>query len=77
VLERRAAERGRDRRRISDATPAIVRRQVAAWEPFTGMGGGRHLVVAADQPPERIVDAVLAWLDRPARGSALKTKEQR
>jgi predicted kinase len=64
VLERRAAERERDPRRISDATPAVVRRHIAAWEPFAGVPGRRHLVVPAAQPPEGMVDAVLAWLDR-------------
>jgi predicted kinase len=64
VLERRAEERARDPERISDATPDIVRRQLAAWEPFAGNPPRHHLVVPADQPPEALADAVLAWLDR-------------
>ena len=64
VLERRAVDRARDPGRISDATVDVVRRQIAAWEPFGGVPVRRHLVARADQPVEAIADEVLAWLDR-------------
>jgi aminoglycoside phosphotransferase family enzyme/predicted kinase len=64
VLERRAVDRARDPERVSDATVAVVRRQVAAWEPFGGVPVRQHLVVRADQPVAAIADEVLAWLDR-------------
>ncbi len=64
VLERRAIRRARAPARVSDATVDVVRRQLAAWEPFAGMSHRRHLVVPADQPVEGMADAVLAWLDR-------------
>jgi uncharacterized protein len=64
VLERRAAARAREPERVSDATVDVVRRQLAAWEPFAGGPHRRHLVVPADQPVEGMADAVLAWLDR-------------
>ena len=64
VLERRAEQRARDPKRISDATADIVRRQLAAWEPFAGVPRRRHLVVPAEQPVGLMADHVHAWLDR-------------
>ena len=64
VLERRAEQRARDPERISDATADIVRRQLAAWESFSGLPHRSHLVVPAEQPVERMADHVVAWLDR-------------
>jgi aminoglycoside phosphotransferase family enzyme/predicted kinase len=64
VLEHRAEQRRRDPDRISDATSDVVRLQLAAWEPYAGVPARRHLIVPADQPPEYMADAVLAWLDR-------------
>jgi aminoglycoside phosphotransferase family enzyme/predicted kinase len=64
VLERRADERARDPARVSDATVDVVRAHLASWEAFAGAGERRHLVVPADQSPQGMADAVLAWLDR-------------
>jgi len=74
VLERRAAERARDPDRVSDATADVMRRQLAAWDPFGGGRGRRHLVVPADQPVEAMVDAVHAWLDRRLEDEAPRTR---
>jgi aminoglycoside phosphotransferase family enzyme/predicted kinase len=64
LLERRAAERARRADRVSDATPDVVRRRVATWEPLAEVPWHRRLVVPTDRPPEAVLDAVLAWLDR-------------
>jgi predicted kinase len=60
LLARRADERARDPERVSNATADIVRRQLAAWEPFAGVRPRDHVVVPADQPVERMADDVLA-----------------
>jgi uncharacterized protein len=70
VLERRAMERAAHPARVSDATLEVVRAHHAAWEAFAGVPRGRHLVVPADQPPEGMADAVVAWLDRRLETSA-------
>ncbi|MEA2228723.1 MAG: uncharacterized protein QOF04_2353, partial [Solirubrobacteraceae bacterium] len=63
VLEARAVARGHRPGHVSDATVAVVRRQVAGWAPLDEVPRGHHLVVRTDRPAETVADTVLAWLD--------------
>ena len=64
LLEARAAARARGAKGASDATPAVVRRHLAAWEPLVEIPSHRHLLVSTERPPEAVADHVLGWLDR-------------
>jgi uncharacterized protein len=57
----RAAARARGASDASDATPAVVAAQ--HFEPLTGVGADKHLIVRADRPVERVAADVDAWLD--------------
>jgi aminoglycoside phosphotransferase family enzyme/predicted kinase len=67
VLERRLRARERDPGRISDATSAVLRRQLADREPPDELPPGAQLVVRADQPVGEIAGAVEEALDRRPR----------
>ena len=54
----------RDPARRSDATPAMVERQLAEWEPLDEVPAAAHSTVRADQDPAEVVDEVEGLLDR-------------
>jgi predicted kinase len=64
VLTQRAAQRGHDRNRISDAGPAVVVREQRSWEPLDEVPPIVHLTLRTDRPVEQITGDVLALLDR-------------
>jgi uncharacterized protein len=64
VLAQRAADRERDRDRVSDAGLAVVLRELSSWEPLDEVPAGRHLAVRTDRPMRQITGDVLALLDR-------------
>jgi aminoglycoside phosphotransferase family enzyme/predicted kinase len=69
-LERRLAAREREPDRTSDATLAVLRRQVAQGEPFDEVAPRDHLLLRSDRPVEELVEAVADALDarrRPAQ----------
>ena len=64
VLAKRAADREHERDRVSDAGPAIVRREQSSWEPLDEVPPGAQLTLRTDRPVEQITGDVLALLDR-------------
>ncbi len=70
VLAKRAADREHDRDRVSDAGPAIVRREQSGWEPLDEVPPGGQLTLRTDRPVEQITGDVLALLDRRLAGLA-------
>jgi aminoglycoside phosphotransferase family enzyme/predicted kinase len=58
VLERRVRARARRPDRTSDATPEILRRQLADMDPFDEVPPERHVIIRADQPVELLVAAI-------------------
>jgi aminoglycoside phosphotransferase family enzyme/predicted kinase len=58
VLARRVRARARQPDRTSDATPEILRRQLAELDPFDEIPPERHLMVRSDQPVDRLVAAI-------------------
>ena len=70
-LDRRLRARERDPRRISDATAAVLRRQLADRDPLDEVPAARHVIVRSDQPVEELAAEVEAALDlRAARKAA-------
>ena len=63
VIARRAAARSSQPDRVSDADAAIATRQLAEWEPLTGVPTSHHVVVATDRSPEASVLAARDALD--------------
>jgi uncharacterized protein len=63
-LERRAARREGQAGRVSDATPAVVLRELAAWEPLDEVAADAHLILRTDRPLEQILADLLVVLDR-------------
>jgi aminoglycoside phosphotransferase family enzyme/predicted kinase len=63
VLTARAALRRHDPASVSDATPQVVRREYARWEPLDEVPPSSHLVVRTDRPVEAIVREVVGLLD--------------
>jgi uncharacterized protein len=64
VLAQRAADRERERDRVSDAGLAVVLRERSSWEPLDEVPAGAHLALRTDRPIEQITGDVLALLDR-------------
>jgi len=62
-LDRRLRARSRDHRRVSDATAAVLRRQLADRDPLDEVPAARHVLVRSDQPVEHLAAAVEAALD--------------
>jgi aminoglycoside phosphotransferase family enzyme/predicted kinase len=70
VLAERAARRGRDPHRVSDADPAVVLRELDSWEPLEEVPAGAHLALRTDRPVAQVAGDVLALLDRRLLDSA-------
>jgi hypothetical protein len=49
---------------VSDATPELVDRQLAEWEPLDEIAPAAHVCVRSDQDPAAIVEELEAALDR-------------
>ena len=64
VLGQRAADRERDRDRVSDAGLAVVVREQRSWDPLDEVPPSAHLTLRTDRPVEQITADVLALLDR-------------
>jgi hypothetical protein len=58
VLRARAVERVEDENRVSDATPALLERQLGEFESLDEVPPERHLVVETDQELPKTVAAV-------------------
>jgi uncharacterized protein len=58
VLERRVRARARQPDRTSDATPEVLRHQLADLDPFDEVPSHRHLIMRSDQPVEGLVAAI-------------------
>jgi aminoglycoside phosphotransferase family enzyme/predicted kinase len=63
VLERRAARRDRDTRRVSDATLDVVRRERTSFEPLEEVPADMHITLRTDRELERILADLMALLD--------------
>jgi predicted kinase len=66
VLERRLLDRERDPARVSDATLAVLRRQLADREPLDEVPAAAHLPLRGDQPADVLTVAIEEALDRRA-----------
>ena len=62
VLRERARERMRDVS-VSDASSAVVERELSSWEPLDEVPAQAHVTVRTDQSLEREIRQLLAWLD--------------
>ena len=58
VLERRVCARARRTDRTSDATPEVLRDQLADLEPLDEVPPRRHVILRSDQPVDRLVTAI-------------------
>jgi aminoglycoside phosphotransferase family enzyme/predicted kinase len=63
VLAERAAARERDPARISDATAAVVRRELDAWSALDEVPPGAHIQLRTDRPVAAVIDDLTALLD--------------
>lgn len=68
TLAERARRRERDPARISDATAAIARRLLEAWEPLDDVAAASQLALRTDRPAGAVVDDLLALLDERLSG---------
>jgi aminoglycoside phosphotransferase family enzyme/predicted kinase len=67
VIRQRARKRARSRSRegdVSDASPAVVERELSSWEPLDEIAPADHLTLRSDRPVETQLADVTAWLDR-------------
>jgi gluconokinase len=62
VAERTVLERRMEHRRDHFMPPSLLGSQLATLEPLDPDEPG--FVVSGEQPPERIVDEIVAWLHR-------------
>lgn len=69
-LARRAARREGEAGQVSDATPAVVLHELAAWEPLDEVAADAHLVLRTDRPLEQSLADLLVLLDRRLPGLA-------
>jgi uncharacterized protein len=69
VLRARVRDRERDSRRVSDADPAIVDRQLAESEPLLDVPENARADLYTEEPPQQLVGEVEAFLDRTLLGS--------
>ena len=63
VLRRRVLRRARDPLRVSDATGAVLERQLARRDPLDEVPASRHLVVRTDRRIDDVADLVQAAWD--------------
>lgn len=68
VLLARARRRQRDPTRVSDANPAIVESQLAAFEPLDELDQRARAAIDTDRPPEELVGALEQIVDAHAWG---------
>ena len=73
VRAARAAARLADPARVSDATPAIARRQVQEFEALDEVSAAAHVTLRADRPLECLVADVAEALDRRSSAAAAHT----
>lgn len=71
VLAKRAAQRDRDPRRVSDADQAVVLRELASWEPLDEVPGQAHIALRTDRATEEVLADLMALLDRRLAGGEL------
>jgi uncharacterized protein len=64
VLAERAAAREHQAERVSDATPVVVVRESAAWEPLEEVPPAAHVTLRSDHSVETMVADLIALLDR-------------
>lgn len=63
VLLERARRRERDVHRVSDATPDVVERLLASWEPLTEVPARAHVVLRSDRSVEEMIADLRGLLD--------------
>jgi aminoglycoside phosphotransferase family enzyme/predicted kinase len=63
VLADRAIERGRDPRRVSDATLSVVLREQRAFQPLDEVAAGARLTLDTDRPVDAIAEDLVGQLD--------------
>lgn len=63
LLRARASARLGDAARVSDGTPELAVRQLAAFEPLSEVAPERHHLLRADRSPQQLADALAAALD--------------
>ncbi|MDP8967837.1 MAG: hypothetical protein M3N04_04485, partial [Actinomycetota bacterium] len=61
---RRAQQRERDPARVSDASPAVVEREISSWEPLYEVAADAHVVLRTDRRIDAAVAELLALLDQ-------------
>lgn len=66
VLLERARQRELDPRRVSDADSEVVRKQLAAFEPFDEIAGEARIVLSTELPPGELAVAVERAIDDPS-----------
>ena len=66
VLERRLLDREREPARVSDATLAVLRRQLEDRDPLDEVPASAHLSLRCDQPTDVLAAAIEEALDRRA-----------
>jgi aminoglycoside phosphotransferase family enzyme/predicted kinase len=64
VLLERAARRGHQPGRVSDALTPVVTRERLVWEPLEEVAPEAHVIVRSDRPHDAIVADIMAVLDR-------------
>lgn len=63
VLARRAQQRERDQARVSDASLAVVEREISSWEPLYEVAADAHVVLRTDRRIDAAVADLLGLLD--------------
>jgi uncharacterized protein len=63
VVAERSAQRERDPRRVSDATPAVAAAQLTEFEPLDEVPPERHLALRTDRDMAEVLDELEAALD--------------
>jgi len=64
ILAQRARRRDRDVARVSDASEAVVLRELGSWEPLDEVTANAHITVRTDRRVEDTLDDVVAGLDQ-------------
>ncbi|MGO9754870.1 MAG: AAA family ATPase [Solirubrobacteraceae bacterium] len=70
VLAERAAQRDRQRARVSDASLSIVMRERSAWEALDELAPEAHVALRSDRPVEAQLADLVALLDQRIAGVA-------
>lgn len=63
VLERRAVGRAKDGARVSDADPAVVRRESTRWDPLDELPASAHVILRTDRAGHELVGELETALD--------------